>query len=115
MSNKFEDKLKQLENKISELESDAKLHRAVLKKKFDAETYSELKETTGELDDLKRRLKLESEMKEKYRKKYSKSFASEGEFEFLWNSELRDKAMAESAEDETDLSETMRHPIYSKF
>lgn len=112
----IKDNLKELQNEISHLKTDAAQLRLKLKEKFDVETLRKLEAKTARLAELERREATERRLKEKYRKQYlENSFASEDDFERLWNEGLRDKAIKENAENRADLAEVMSHSIYSTF
>jgi hypothetical protein len=87
------------------------------KEKFNAAAWKSFEEKVAEVTDLKKRVKREAEIKAKCRKQFlADSFASPSDFEFLWQSKLRNEAMiAEVTEKQARAREAAKHSIYQKW
>lgn len=103
------------EEKIIRLKTELSEGQAKLREKFDMAKCTELDAVEAEIKNLQRCVKREKEMKEEYRKRFSKSFSTPDDFERLWTTRLRDEAIIENANQGFDIGKAMEHPLYKSF
>lgn len=103
------------EEKMARLEAELEQGRAKLKKKVSAKALSELNAKSAELEDLRKRNQREKAVKERYRKQYANTFATDADFDRLWETKLREQAMMEEADSQTKEGQSRLPSIYRDF
>lgn len=84
--------------------------------KFELEKLPELETLANELEDLKTRDSKEQTLKEKCWRKFSDSFITREEFDFLWtNGGIREEALRASVDIDSMVREVGKTPMYSTF
>lgn len=89
-------KVETADEKVARLETEVKQGRAAIAEKFSSDALAALQAKSTELADLNKRLTREKALKETYRRRYANStFVTPAEFDHLWETKLRDEAIAE--------------------
>lgn len=103
------------EEKALRLEDEIAQSQILLNKNFSVELLQEVESKSTEVKVIRSKITREQSVKESYRKKYESSFASSEDFEDLWKTQLRGEAMAKDAEQQTELGDAMKHPMYREI